>query len=102
MSRGAIELLRSNCLSPTQLDDFHADNYPGYGYGLGVRTMIQPAPSGALGPVGEYGWGGAAGAHALVQPASGLTLYFSMHMLNCMELWFHPALRNVMYACVDL
>ncbi len=101
LSRGAVELLRRNHLSIAQLGDFHADNYPGYGYGLGVRTMMDPAPSGALGPVGEYGWGGAAGAHVVIQPELGLTLYFSMYMLNCMEFWIHPALRNTMYACLD-
>ncbi len=101
VSRGAIELMRRNHLSPAQLDDYHVDNYPGYGYGLGVRTLMDPAPSGALGPAGEYGWGGAAGAHVVIQPELGLTLYFSMHMLNCMEFWIHQALRNTMYACME-
>ncbi len=34
----------------------------GYGYGLGVRTLIDKAESGSNSSIGEIGWGGAAGA----------------------------------------
>jgi CubicO group peptidase (beta-lactamase class C family) len=30
----------------------------GYGYGLGVRTMIDKAKNGSNSSIGEYGWSG--------------------------------------------
>ena len=101
LSKAAIDLMSANHLTPVQIEDYAGDIYAGYGYGLGVRTLMDPAPCGALGPVGEYGWSGAAGAHAVIQPALGLTLYYSQHMLNDQELWVHPRLRNIVYACLE-
>ena len=101
LSRAAIELMRRNHLSPAQLDDFHVDNDPGYGYGLGVRALMDPVPSGALTPAGEYGWGGASGGHVVLQPELGLTMYYSMHVLNYDKRLIRPKLRNVMYACLE-
>ena len=49
----------------------------------------------------RFGWSGAAGAHAVIQPELGLTVYYSQHMLNDQELWSHPRLRNIIYACLE-
>jgi len=101
LSGAAIALMRRNHLTPAQIADYAGDIYAGYGYGLGVRTLMDPAPGGMLGPVGEFGWSGAAGAHAVIQPELGLTVYYSQHMLNDQELWSHPRLRNIIYACLE-
>ena len=71
----------------------------GYGYGLGVRTMIDRAASGSTGPIGEFGWGGAAGANMLADTENNLAVLYSHHMLNPQETYYQPRLRNVLYSC---
>ena len=52
----------------------------GYGYGLGVRTPVDNRYSES--PIGEFGWNGAAGAHVLIDPQSGLSAFFAAHTPN--------------------
>ncbi|MDR0896743.1 MAG: beta-lactamase family protein, partial [Oscillospiraceae bacterium] len=46
LSRRTVELMRTNFLSPQQLIDDAWDTQRGYGYGLGVRTMMHPEIAG--------------------------------------------------------
>lgn len=101
LSAGTIELLRANQLGPVQLEDYNWPQLAGYGYGLGVRTMMDRARSGSNGSVGEFGWGGAAGANVLVDPDRHVSLFFAQHMLNPHEEHYQPRLRNVLYACLQ-
>lgn len=102
LSGGAIELLRTNQLSAELMKrDYTWSQLRGYGYGLGVRTHIDRAASGSLGPVGEFGWGGAAGATVLVDPENELAMFYTHHMLNPQEPYYMPRLRNVLYSCLD-
>ena len=74
---------------------------PGYSYGLGVRTMKDPGKGGANSPVGEFGWTGAAGGFALIDPENDLAMFYAHHMLNNQEWYVAPRLRNVLYSCID-
>ncbi|GHV44372.1 serine hydrolase [Clostridia bacterium] len=102
LSKGTVELLRTNQLSGKPLDDFNWRQLAGYGYGLGVRTMIDRVKSGSNGSYGEFGWGGAAGASAYVDSDLGLSAFYSHHMLNPQEPYYQPRLRNALYSCVGL
>lgn len=55
----------------------------GYGYGLGVRTMINPygIRDGYAVP-GEFGWDGAAGSVLLADPENRVSLFYARHMLE--------------------
>lgn len=101
LSPATVDLMRTNCLEGAALTDLNWIQHTGYGYGLGVRTMIDRAKGGAIGPVGEFGWGGAAGSYVLIDPNSRTALFYCQHMLNNKEPYTHPRLRNVLYACVD-
>ncbi len=96
-----IDMMRTNTLDDTMLKDFSWSQLCGYGYGLGVRTMISPITAGTAGSVGEFGWGGAAGAYLILDPSRKVALTYAHHMLNNQEAWFSPRLRNVLYACLD-
>lgn len=72
----------------------------GYGYGLGVRTHIDKSKSGGLSPLGEFGWGGAAGAYVLIDNENQIAAYYAQHMLNNLEPYVHPRLRNLIYSCI--
>lgn len=102
LSAGTIELLRTNQLDEKLFEDFRRrwPQHKGYSYGLGVKTMIDKVKSGSPGEIGEFGWGGAAGATLLVDPDMKLSMFYTHHMLNPHEAYYQPRLRNVLYACV--
>lgn len=100
LSKGAVELMRTNQLSPSQLADFTWPDLKGYGYGLGVRTMIDRAASGSLGSFGEFGWSGAAGSTTLADPELNLAMFFAQHVINPREAYYCPRLRNILYNCI--
>ena len=99
LSRGTIELLRTNQLNEEQLKNYSWNQLTGYGYGLGVRTVLDRAKSGYNGLTGEFGWGGAAGATILVDPEMKIGVFYAHHMLNPQETYYQPRLRNVIYSC---
>ena len=100
LSAGTIELMRTNQLNEKQMKYFNWSQLKGYGYGLGVRTLINKAESGTTGNIGEFGCGGAAGAALLVDPGCKLAYFYSHHMLNPQEDYYQPRLRNVVYGCL--
>ena len=100
LSPAAIDLMRENQLGPAQMKDFNWPQLVGYGYGLGVRTVIDRAAGGVMSPLGEFGWGGAAGAYVMIDPSNRLSVFYAQHMLNNMEPYVHPRLRNITYACL--
>lgn len=100
LSSRTIDLMRTNHLGPEQMPDFDWIQFKGYGYGLGVRTMVDPSMSGSPGPMGEFGWGGAAGAYMLIDPENHLCAYYAQHMLENKEPYVHPRLRNILYSCL--
>ena len=62
---------------------------PAIGYGLGVRTPRND-PSRT-----EFGWGGAAGAFASVDPVNNITIYYAQHVLlapnRSLRRWIYDA-----------
>lgn len=101
LASSTVELLRTNQLNATQMQTFNWPQLKGYGYGLGVRTMTDKAVGGSLGNIGEFGWGGAAGATVIVDPDINLGVFYTHHMLNPQEHYYQPRLRNVIYTCLN-
>ena len=64
------------------------------------RTLVDQVASGSTGNLGEFGWGGAAGATVLIDPQIGLSVFYAHHMLNPQESYYQPRLRNVVYDCL--
>lgn len=101
LTRASMQLMATNCLNETQLRDFNWPAFRGYGYGLGVRALMDRTRSGALSADGEFGWGGAAGCYSLVDQKNGIAIMYSQHMRNSMEPYTHPRLRNAVYAALE-
>ncbi len=98
LERETIDLMRTNQLvTPELMKNFNWIQLRGYGYGLGVRTLIDKAASGSNGSLGEFGWGGAAGATVLIDPELKLSMFYAHHMLNPQESYYQPRLRNALY-----
>ncbi len=100
ISAATIDLLRTNQLDEKLIKDLNWSQLKGYGFGLGVRTLIDKAKSGSNGALGEFGWGGAAGATLLADPENKIAIFYSHHMCNPQENYYQPRLRNVLYSCI--
>jgi CubicO group peptidase (beta-lactamase class C family) len=100
LSQASVDLMRTDHLNEGTRGDYSWEQLAGYGYGLGVRTHISKARSGSLSPLGEFGWSGAAGCLAIIDPDSQLTVLYAQHLLNNQESYVHPRLRNIVYACL--
>jgi len=100
LAADTVELMKVNRLGENQLRDMNWQQLRGYGYGLGVRTHIDQAKSGSIARLGEFGWGGAAGATIIMDTELRLGVFFAQHTLNPREEWYQPRLKNVVYACI--
>lgn len=103
LADATVELLRTNVLAGKALDSFHRidpSRTLGYGYGLGVRVMMEPAEGGSLSSVGEFGWDGAAHSYLSADPLAELSIFHAEHMSGGLHEYINPRLRNVVYACV--
>lgn len=100
LSQYSVDLMRTNRLNDIQLKDFDWKQMRGCGYGLGVRTHIRPELSGVISNLGEFGWGGAAGATVIIDPAIQLGVFYAQNTLNPREEYYQPRLRNVVYSCL--
>lgn len=101
LSSRMVKLMRTDRLNDLTRSSFNWNQLRGYGYGLGVRTMIHPQLNGSLSPVGEFGWSGAAGSTAIADTENRLAVFYSHHMLNPQETYYLPRLINTVYACLD-
>lgn len=101
LSPYTVELMKTDRLTEAQHKDYCWQALRGYGYGLGVRTHISRALSGSIANLGEFGWGGAAGATVITDNTIGLGVFYVQHCLNPREEWYQPRLRNVVYASLD-
>lgn len=99
LSSATVALMGQNHLTGKQSEDFELLR-PGYGYGLGVLTHINPVKSGSLSPIGEFGWDGAAGAFSMVDTKNNLSLTYFQHIHNS-GLRAQTEMRNALYACID-
>jgi CubicO group peptidase (beta-lactamase class C family) len=72
----------------------------GRNYGFGVAVHTEPGVSGSLAPVGEFGWGGAAGSAVYVDPASHTAVFYAQHVMNAHEERVMAAMRNVVFGCL--
>ena len=93
------EQLRNYAMNPS----FGCAAGPGYGYGLGVRTLVDKS-GGVRSSLGEFGWDGAAGSYVMIDPAYNLSIFFAMHVISWPSLigCGHAPIRDLTYEVLDL
>ncbi len=100
-----IDLMRTEQLSSYSMDNnnFSCAAGPGYGYGLGVRTLIDKS-CGQRSSIGEFGWDGAAGAYVMIDPKERLSIFFAMHVKNWPALigCGHAPIRDLTYEVLGI
>lgn len=100
LSPATVRLMHQNRLTDAQRAKLFQPHLAPYGYGLGVRTLMEPEKDGALAPKGEFGWGGAAGANLYADTETGTGIFFVQHTRSPREPWYQPRIRNVCYAAL--
>ncbi|MBQ3530031.1 MAG: beta-lactamase family protein [Oscillospiraceae bacterium] len=98
-----IDLMRTEQLGEYVMDPrFGCAAGPGYGYGLGVRTLVKKEC--ARSSLGEFGWDGAAGSYVMIDPAYHLSIFFAMHVRSWPKLigCGHAPIRDMCYDVLGL
>lgn len=101
LGRKTVDLLRMDQLDERQKADFNWDYLRGYSYGLGVRTLVDPAKAGAPGSVGEFGWCGVLGTWVLMDPTEQLTAVYMHQRYPNLEKYVQTHLRPMIYGAID-
>ena len=99
LSKSTVNMMRATHVIPTELsvNDIAMFTKQGYNYGLGVRTAVG-SPCGRLIAPGEFGWDGAAGCFALMDPDEEIAIFYAQHRRNPQNADNHPYIRNMVYA----
>lgn len=104
LTETSIDALRVNQIGTFVRDpQFSCAAGPGYGYGLGVRTLIDKS-QGQRSPLGEFGWDGADGAFLIVDPDNHLSFSFMQHIRSwpLMMREFYAPIRDEVYDALGL
>ena len=96
LSPATVDMMRKP-LHTHRIFDYMANS--GYSYGLGVRTMTDPALGNS--PIGEFGWDGACGCFILSDPQNRLSMFHARYVSSPRNDYHSPRLRNILYACMD-
>ena len=101
LSRKTIEMMRVNRIPLDQLPlTIGMNPLLGYGWGLGVRVMIDPGKSLSLTGDGELGWAGAASTYFWVDPKEELTGVIMSQYLGA-QLPMNDDIRVAAYQMID-
>ncbi len=93
-----IDLMRMNALNEKQLSSFNDCSWltnRGFGYGLGVRTMMDPVKAGYNVNVGAFGWEGHSGCYLLADPVKNSSIFYAQQMTPNDLSYFAPRLLAV-------
>ena len=99
-----VAMLGENHLPLAAQNDFVTTRLYGYGWGLCGRAHMDPTVSLSPTAVGEFGWDGAAGAFALVDPTNQVAVYFGSHVRARAYLYhkIHFKLLDLIYEGLEL
>ncbi len=99
-----VALLQEDHMDPVTQEDYDSTmgNRDGYGYGLGVRVHVgEGSVNHTSSSIGEFGWGGAAGSYSLVDPETGIAIFYLQHVLSLRGFEYdthpHNAIREIVY-----
>ena len=90
LKKETIKLMATDHLEDKHREGYHGKDFE-MGYGLGMRTpRLDPNRP-------EFGWGGAAGAYASVDPVNNTTMFYVQHVLTSpnasLRPWLYRAAR---------
>ena len=101
LSRKTIELIRASHVDIATLRPSFFPHMAGYGYGLGVRTMLNIAEAGLNGSPGEWAWDGLMGTYYCVDPAENMTALFFIQLLSDINGPLQRGFVQTVYGAID-
>jgi len=104
LSSHTIDMMRCNQLNAEQMKDYTANNgidILGYGYGMGVRTLMDKAPGACNGSIGAFGWSGGYGSWAEASPADHMSVVYMHNTAGTRNEWYHMKVRSVVYGALE-
>ena len=101
LSRKTIELIRAKHCVPLEMSSSGFGHLAGYGYGLGVRTMLDTAKAGLNGSAGEWAWDGAMGTYYCVDPREDMTALFFVQILSPFNSEIYRGFVQAVYGAID-
>ncbi|MBR5348219.1 MAG: beta-lactamase family protein [Lachnospiraceae bacterium] len=96
----SVEQIKQNLLGEASRRDIAMTmGRVGYGYGIGMQVLMEPAKIGSTSPVGVFGWDGAAGSCVTMDTASRTALVYVEHVRNHGYSYgnIHPTLRDIVF-----
>lgn len=103
LSADTIAKMQENQLTEEGKKDFEAFggwSKAGYGYGLGVRVLMDRERNNSLSENGELGWDGALGCYFASDPKSGIAIFYAQQEEGSKWYEYHGMIRNYVYACI--
>lgn len=102
LTEETVRIFSVNVTQGQALEDINRNAGPEYGYGLGVRVKMNM--KNGRGPIGEFGWGGAAGAYLCVDPVNHISIFYAQHIMNFPAAGekFHPVIRDLSYEALGV
>jgi CubicO group peptidase (beta-lactamase class C family) len=101
LSRKTMELIRTNHCDMAELERSIFPHMIGYGYGLGVRTMVSPARVGLNGSLGEWAWDGMMGTYYCVDPAEDMVALFFIQLMSDINADLQRGFVQTVYGAFD-
>ena len=102
MGRKTIDLMRTNTLSPQMIQrDFSNSYLAGYGYGYGVRTLMDKYVGHHNGSLSAFGWTGGSGTWAEADPSEGVSIVYMHNLQPNLEEYHHLRMRATAYGCLE-
>ena len=96
MGRKTIDMMRANGLEKPFEDTYNA----GYGYGYGVRTLVDKAAGNHNGSLGAFGWTGGFGTWCEADPEDGVSIVYMHNRIPNGEAYYHLRMRTAAYGCI--
>ena len=102
IGRKTIDLIRSNTLTPTMIEEDFSNTYlAGYGYGYGMRTLMNRHVGQNNGNIGQFGWTGGSGTWAEADPSTGVSVVYMHNLQPNLEEYHHLRMRATAFGCLN-
>jgi CubicO group peptidase (beta-lactamase class C family) len=102
IGRKTIDLFRTNTLTDKIIQEDFSNSYlAGYGYGYGVRTLMNRYTGQHNGSIGAFGWTGGSGTWAEADPCDGVSIVYMHNLQPNLEEYHHLRMRAVAYGCLE-
>ncbi len=100
LKKSTVEMMTKNQLDSELMPIKIGLPRPGIGFGLGFSVRVKRSAWDPAGPVGEYGWGGAASTHYWISPKHNLVVV-TMEQTMPYSFLLEFALKKLIYDAIE-